>query len=60
MYVHHINQISEMGGEYEIDPVKDLIPVCPNCHSMIHSKRPAFTIEELNEIRNKNIQNGLI
>ena len=60
IHVHHINQISEMGGEYEIDPVKDLIPVCPNCHSMINSKRPAFTIEELNEIRNKNIQNGLI
>jgi 5-methylcytosine-specific restriction protein A len=51
IHVHHINQISEIGGEYEIDPIKDLIPVCPNCHSMIHSKRPAFTIDEINEIR---------
>ena len=25
--------------------------VCPNCHAMIHSKRPAFTIEEIMEIR---------
>jgi 5-methylcytosine-specific restriction protein A len=51
IHVHHINQISEIGKEYEIDPIKDLIPVCPNCHSMIHSKRPAFTIDEINEIR---------
>ena len=51
IHVHHINQISEIGREYEIDPIKDLIPVCPNCHSMIHSKRPAFTIDEINDIR---------
>ena len=51
IHVHHINQISEIGREYEIDPIKDLIPVCPNCHSMIHSKRPAYTIDEINEIR---------
>ena len=41
---------SEIKSLY-IDPIKDLIPVCPNCHSMIHSKRPAFTIDEINEIR---------
>lgn len=51
IHVHHINQISEVGQEYEVDPIKDLIPVCPNCHAMIHSKRPAFTIEEIKEIR---------
>ena len=51
IHVHHINQISDIGKEYEVDPIKDLIPVCPNCHAMIHSKRPAFTIEEIKEIR---------
>lgn len=50
IHVHHINQISEIGKEYEVDPIKDLIPVCPNCHAMIHSKRPAFTIKEIKEI----------
>ncbi len=50
IHVHHINQISEIGKEYEVDPIKDLIPVCPNCHAMIHSKQPAFTIEEIKEI----------
>lgn len=51
IHVHHINSIAEIGKEYEIDPKKDLIPVCPNCHAMIHSRRPAFTIEEIKWIR---------
>jgi len=51
IHVHHINSIAEIGKEYEIDPKKDLIPVCPNCHAMIHSRRPAFSIEEIKGIR---------
>ena len=51
IHVHHINSIAEIGKEYEIDPKNDLIPVCPNCHAMIHSRRPAFSIEEIKEIR---------
>ena len=47
IHVHHIVPISEIGKEYEIDPKKDLIPVCPNCHSMIHRVNPPLTIEEL-------------
>jgi len=47
IHVHHINAIAGIGKEYEIDPKNDLIPVCPNCHAMIHSKRPAFTIDEI-------------
>jgi 5-methylcytosine-specific restriction protein A len=47
IHVHHINEIAGIGKEYEIDPKNDLIPVCPNCHAMIHSKRPAFTIDKI-------------
>ncbi len=50
IHVHHINAIADIRKEYEIDPKNDLIPVCPNCHAMIHSKRPAFTIDEIREI----------
>lgn len=28
--------ISEAGGEGEVDPIKDLRPVCANCHEVIH------------------------
>lgn len=58
IHIHHINSIAEIGKEHEIDPKKDLIPVCPNCHAMIHSRRPAFTIEEIKEIR-KTTYSGL-
>lgn len=54
--VHHIEMISSFGGEHYLDPIKDLIPVCPNCHAMLHRKNPPFMPEELKEIikRNRN------
>lgn len=47
IHVHHINQISSIKKEYEVNPVEDLRPVCPNCHAMIHRNKEALTIEEL-------------
>lgn len=52
IHVHHKLDIAEIGEEYQIDPIKDLIPVCPNCHSMLHKRKPAYSIEELKEIIN--------
>jgi predicted HNH restriction endonuclease len=46
-HVHHIRELAEIGIEYKVHPVRDLRPVCPNCHAMLHRRRPAFTIEEL-------------
>ena len=46
--VHHITEISSYSGEkHKVDYIKDLIPVCSNCHSMLHRTRPALSIEEL-------------
>lgn len=46
--VHHITPISEIGHEYQVDPVHDLIPVCPNCHVALHSKPGGtYTPDEL-------------
>lgn len=50
IHVHHIEDISLKGGEYTVDPNKDLIPVCPNCHAMLHKKRPAMMPDELKRI----------
>lgn len=47
IHVHHLNQISNIGRVYEIDPINDLRPVCPNCHAMLHRKNPPYEIEEL-------------
>lgn len=47
IHVHHEIEISSIGSEYSIDPIKDLKPVCPNCHAMIHRKKPAYSIAEI-------------
>mgnify|MGYP001608218378 CR=1 FL=1 len=49
IHVHHLVELSAIGSEYMIDPVRDLRPVCPNCHAMLHKRKPAYTIEELKE-----------
>lgn len=50
IHVHHKVDISTIGSEYSVDPIKDLIPVCPNCHSMLHKKKPAYSIYELKQM----------
>ncbi|HSH54614.1 MAG TPA: HNH endonuclease [Methylotenera sp.] len=38
IHVHHLTPIHTIGKSYKIDYAKDLIPVCPNCHAMLHRK----------------------
>ena len=47
IHVHHIIPISQIGEEHEIDPIKDLRPVCPNCHAILHKRTPPFSIQDL-------------
>jgi 5-methylcytosine-specific restriction protein A len=46
IHVHHISPISGRPGQYKIDPGNDLVPVCPNCHAMLH-RSPLHSIHEL-------------
>ncbi|QSZ41370.1 HNH endonuclease [Sulfurimonas aquatica] len=50
IHVHHIRPISEIGKEYRLNPIKDLRPVCPNCHAMLHKENPPINIDKLKEI----------
>jgi hypothetical protein len=47
IHVHHLKQLSEIKNEYEVDPIADLRPVCPNCHAMLHRETPPLSIDEL-------------
>ena len=59
IHVHHVVPISTIGKQYKLDPIKDLIPVCPNCHAMLHMKKPPLTVSKLRELVNDNsIQQG--
>lgn len=49
IHVHHVVPLSEIGHQYELDPINDLVPVCPNCHAIIHRYKPALSIEELKD-----------
>ncbi len=46
IHVHHLVPLSSIKRGYHLDPVRDLRPVCPNCHAMLHRREPPFTIEE--------------
>lgn len=54
IHIHHKKPLSEINEEYEVDPIQDLIPVCPNCHAMIHMKKPAYSIDEIQSLLAKN------
>ena len=49
IHVHHVVPLAEIKAEYEIDPKEDLVPICPNCHAMIHKTRETLTIEQLKQ-----------
>lgn len=51
IHVHHLKPLAECGGEeYELDPIADLRPVCPNCHVILHLRQPPYGVEELRAI----------
>lgn len=54
IHIHHVVPIAKIGKEYKVDYEKDLVPVCPNCHAMLHHSGDgtALTVDELKEIMN--------
>jgi 5-methylcytosine-specific restriction protein A len=53
--VHHVVPVSQLGADYVINPIEDLISLCANCHAMIHRQDPPLSlkqlIEHLNNVR---------
>lgn len=53
IHVHHRVPLKDIENEYLLDPIKDLVPVCPNCHAMVHRTEPALQIDELRRLLGK-------
>lgn len=51
IHVHHLKNLSSIGKDYVVDPVKDLRPICPNCHAMVHRGTHSYGLKRLDEIR---------
>lgn len=48
IHVHHLRPLSTLGGNGLVKPEMDLLPVCPNCHAMLHTRQPdPWSPEEL-------------
>ncbi len=50
IHVHHLHPLSEVKEVHLVDPVKDLRPVCPNCHAVLHRRNPVLSIDEVREM----------
>jgi hypothetical protein len=49
IHVHHVNPFSTRQKK-KTDPANDLVPVCPNCHAMLHRSEKPLTIEQLKHL----------
>ena len=50
IHVHHTTPVSQLTPGYIIDPLTDLVPVCPNCHAMLHKENPPLSVNRLKEM----------
>ena len=47
IHVHHLRPIARVGANYRVDPIKDLRPVCPNCHAILHRRDPPYALDDV-------------
>ncbi len=51
IHVHFLRALDDLSDDHVLDPVRDLIPVCPTCHTMMHRGREeALRVEDLRAI----------
>lgn len=51
IHVHHLVPPAMLGRGYQLDPIADLVPLCPNCHAMAHlGVTTPRTVSELRSI----------
>ncbi|MBO2690496.1 HNH endonuclease [Shewanella algae] len=56
IHVHHRVDLALVSNRREVNPIEDLIPVCPNCHAMLHSEMPAMAVNKLKTLLKQNFK----
>jgi len=49
IHVHHLIPMATRKVRYAVDPIRHMLPVCPNCHAMLHTQEPPLSIEDAKE-----------
>ncbi|PMR75393.1 hypothetical protein C1H69_10160 [Billgrantia endophytica] len=47
IHVHHVTPLSAIGEAYQVDPIRDLVPLCATCHHVVHRKSPPYSVAEI-------------
>ena len=48
IHIHHVKPLSTMQGARP--DIEDLVPLCPNCHAIVHLAKKPLSIKELKEL----------
>lgn len=48
--IHHLTPISTLERSMVVDPARDLVPLCSNCHAVAHRRTPPFSVKELQQM----------
>jgi len=48
IHIHHLQPVSELDAPQAINPLEDLVPLCANCHSIVHRRKGnTLSLDEL-------------
>lgn len=50
IHIHHLDPLGDRQEAHLVDPSRDLVAVCPNCHAMLHQGGSCLSITELRDL----------
>jgi len=53
IHVHHLTPLSKVTARYKVDPIKHLVPVCANCHAIIHFGNRTRSVDAIRKLIRK-------